>query len=112
MKKLSVALFVLPWLLADFCGAQGNSALGPFLQQTLRDARENNHLPGVAALVQIDGKVAAEAAVGVRALGDEARVLVYSEWDADPLRSQRFGLCKRQGAILGYPAGHGFRRDA
>jgi CubicO group peptidase (beta-lactamase class C family) len=80
MKKFCVALFVLPWLLADFCGAQGNPALQPFLQQTLQDARENNHLPGVAALVQIDGKVAAEAAVGVRALGHREAVTTRDRW--------------------------------
>jgi D-alanyl-D-alanine carboxypeptidase len=80
MKKFSVALLTLPLLLADFCGAQGNSGLQAFLQQTLQDARENNHLPGVAALVQIDGKAAAEAAVGVRAMGHREAVSTRDRW--------------------------------
>lgn len=80
MKTSSLALLALPWLLADFCGAQGNSGLQPFLQQTLQDARENNHLPGMASLVQIDGKTAAEAAVGVRALGYREAVTTRDRW--------------------------------
>lgn len=80
MRKSCVALLVLHWLLAEVCGAQGNPDLQPFLQQTLQDARENSHLPGVAALVQIDGKVAAEAAVGVRALGHREALTTRDRW--------------------------------
>ena len=80
MKKLAFALLVSPWLLAGFCRAQGNSGLQPFLQQTLQDARDHNHLPGLAALVQIDGRVAAEAAVGVRALGHREAVTIRDRW--------------------------------
>ena len=80
MKNLVVALLISPWLLAGFCRAQGNSGLQPFLQQTLQDARDNKHLPGLAALVQIDGKVAAEAAVGVRALGHREAVTIRDRW--------------------------------
>jgi hypothetical protein len=43
--------------------------LQPFLEQTLAAVREKDHLPAVAALIQIEGKLAAEAALGVRALG-------------------------------------------
>lgn len=80
MRKLAFALLVSPWLLAGFCRAQGNSGLQPFLQQTLQDARDHNHLPGLAALVQIDGRVAAEAAVGVRALGHREAVTIRDRW--------------------------------
>ena len=80
MKTIGAALLVLPWVLADISGAQGNSDLQPFLQQTLQAARDNGHLPGVAALVQIEGKVAAEAAVGVRAFGHHEAVTTRDRW--------------------------------
>ena len=44
-------------LVAPSCAWAGN-ALQPFLEQTLAAAREKDHLPAVAALVQIDGKLA------------------------------------------------------
>lgn len=54
--------------------------LQPFLVQTLAAAHEKDHLPAVAALVQIDGKLAAEAALGVRALGHSETVTTNDCW--------------------------------
>ena len=54
--------------------------LQPFLEQTLAAAREKDHLPAVAAVIQIDGKLAAEAALGVRALGHPERVTNNDRW--------------------------------
>ena len=54
--------------------------LQSFLVQTLTAAREKDHLPAVAALIQIDGKIAAEAALGVRALGHSEMVTTNDRW--------------------------------
>ena len=54
--------------------------LQPFLRQTLAAAREKDHLPAVAALVQIDGKLVAEGALGVRALGHPETVTIDDRW--------------------------------
>jgi D-alanyl-D-alanine carboxypeptidase len=51
-----------------------------FLEQTLAAAREKDHLPAVAALVQIDGKLAGEAALGLRALGHSETVTTNDRW--------------------------------
>jgi len=60
--------------------AQADSGIQAFLEQTLATARDKNHLPAVAALIQIDGKIAAEAALGVRALGHPEVVTVNDRW--------------------------------
>jgi CubicO group peptidase (beta-lactamase class C family) len=75
-----VLLLALPWLFTEVCGAQTDSGLQPYLERTLHDARDKGHLPGMAGLVQIDGKVAAEAAVGVRALGHPEAVTLRDRW--------------------------------
>jgi CubicO group peptidase (beta-lactamase class C family) len=67
-------------LLAVCSSARADAALQAFLEQTLAAARDKNHLPAVAALIQIDGKTAAEAALGVRALGHPERVTVADRW--------------------------------
>ena len=51
-----------------------------FLEQTLAAAREKDHLPAVAGLIQIDGKLVAEAALGVRALGHPEAVTTNDRW--------------------------------
>jgi D-alanyl-D-alanine carboxypeptidase len=66
-------------LVASAC-AQADTGLQTFLEQTLAAAREKDHLPAVAALIQIDGKIAAEAALGVRALGHPETVAVNDRW--------------------------------
>jgi len=54
--------------------------LQPFLEQTLAAMREKDHLPAVAALSQSEGKLAAEAALGVRALGHSELVTTSDRW--------------------------------
>ena len=76
---LSKRLIIFAFLAASAC-AQADSGLQAFLEQTLATARDKNHLPAVAALIQIDGKIAAEAALGVRALGHPETVTVNDRW--------------------------------
>src|SRR6185295_9700436 len=54
--------------------------LQSFLEKTLATAREKDHLPAVAAVIQINGKIAAEAAFGVRALGHSEAVTTNDRW--------------------------------
>ena len=56
---LTIVLFTGP------LAAQADAPLQTFLDQTLTAALDKAHLPAVAALIQIDGKIAAEAALGV-----------------------------------------------
>ena len=49
-------------ILASPALARADAALQSFLEQTLAAARDKNHLPAVAALIQVQGKIAAEAA--------------------------------------------------
>jgi D-alanyl-D-alanine carboxypeptidase len=60
--------------------AQADDDLRSFLQQTLGAARDKYHVPGIAALIQIDARIAAEAAVGIRALGHPEAVTVDDRW--------------------------------
>ncbi len=77
--KLIRTLFIL--CAASACAsAQADTGLQSFLEQTLVAAREKDHLPAVAALIQIDGKIAAEAALGNRALGHPEPVTVNDRW--------------------------------
>ena len=59
---------------------RAEDSLQPFLDRTLAAARDKDHLPAVAALVQIDGKLAGEAALGVRALGHPEAVTTNDRW--------------------------------
>jgi len=70
---VAILLVALPF-------AWAGDALQPFLEQTLAAVREKDHLPAVAALVQIDGKLAGEAALGVRALGHPETVTTNDRW--------------------------------
>jgi CubicO group peptidase (beta-lactamase class C family) len=60
--------------------ARADADLQTFLEQTLTAARAKDHLPAVAALIEINGKIAAEAALGVRALGHPDAVTVNDRW--------------------------------
>jgi CubicO group peptidase (beta-lactamase class C family) len=60
--------------------ANADAALQTFLEQTLAAARDKNHLPAVAAVVQINGKLEAEAALGIRAEGHPERVTTNDRW--------------------------------
>jgi D-alanyl-D-alanine carboxypeptidase len=67
-------------LLAAAACTQADTGLQTFLEQTLAAAREKDHLPAVAALIQIDGKIVAEAALGDRALGHPEVVTINDRW--------------------------------
>jgi D-alanyl-D-alanine carboxypeptidase len=71
---LSIALLAAP---AFACA---DAALQSFLEQTLAGARHEHRLPAVAALIEVDGKIEAEAAIGVRALGHPEVVTVNDRW--------------------------------
>lgn len=70
---VAISLFVPSFTRAE-------DGLQPFLERTLAATREKDHLPAVAALVQIDGKLAGEAALGVRALGHSEPVTTNDRW--------------------------------
>jgi len=74
-RRLALLAFIL--LAAP---AYADAPLQTFLEQTLAAARDKNRLPAVAALIQIDGKIAAEAALGVRALGRPNPVTTGDRW--------------------------------
>ena len=67
-------------LLAASAVAHADAALQAFLEQTLAAARDKDQLPAVAAVVQIDGQIEAEAVLGVRALGHPEPVTVNDRW--------------------------------
>lgn len=60
--------------------ARADADLQSFLEKTLADARAGAQLPAVAALVQIDGKIEAQAAVGVRSVGRPEKVTLDDKW--------------------------------
>jgi hypothetical protein len=99
--KGTAALFLIQ-IFATLCYAAPDSGLQNFLEQTLTTVREKEHLPAVAGLVQIGGKIAAEAAIGERALGHPQPVTindplahwlrhkgVYRHHDCSPGRARR-----------------------
>jgi CubicO group peptidase (beta-lactamase class C family) len=67
-------------LLSSNAQAQENVPLQTFLEQTLATAQGKDKLPAAAALIQIDGKIAAEAVVGVRAVGQSKPVTLNDRW--------------------------------
>ena len=74
-KAFLAALFV-----AASSPACADQELQSFLRDTLPAARERHHVPAIAALVMRDGRVEAEAAVGVRALGHPDPVTLHDRW--------------------------------
>jgi CubicO group peptidase (beta-lactamase class C family) len=60
--------------------AHADAELQSFLEKALPWVRNRDHLPAMAALVMIDGQLAAEGADGVRALGHSERVTVDDSW--------------------------------
>lgn len=69
----ALALFATPPAIAD-------ADLQKFLEQTLAAARDKDRLPAVAAVVQINGRIEAEAALGLRALGHPDPVTTNDRW--------------------------------
>jgi len=72
--------FLAALLLATIPRAEAGEDLQSFLRQTLTAAREKHHVPAIGALVVRDGRIDAEAAVGVRALGQPEPVTVDDRW--------------------------------
>ncbi len=73
------AAFLLALLLAVAPAAAADDSLDAFLRQALEAARSKHGVPAVAALVEVQGKVAM-AAVGVRAKGHPEPVAVDDRW--------------------------------
>jgi CubicO group peptidase (beta-lactamase class C family) len=67
------------WLLAGGL-AHADASLQSFVETTLTDARTRSGVPAVAALVQVDGKVEAQAAVGIRGVGSSKPVTLQDLW--------------------------------
>jgi CubicO group peptidase (beta-lactamase class C family) len=65
-------------LLASF--AHADAGLQSFVEKTLNDVRTKADLPAAAALVQVDGKIEAQAAVGVRGVGSSKTVTAQDLW--------------------------------
>jgi CubicO group peptidase (beta-lactamase class C family) len=78
-RKVAASIALLASLLA-IPPTHADAALQTFLEQTLAAARAKDKLPAAAALVQINGKIEAEAAVGVRALGHPEPATVDDRW--------------------------------
>ena len=66
-------------LCASAC-ASADAELQSFVEKTLSDVRTRTGLPAAAALVQVNGKVEAEVAIGERAMGHPAAVTTKDLW--------------------------------
>ncbi len=75
-----LVLFIALTALFGTAPARADAELQKLLEQTLVAARDKDQLPGVAAIVQINGKIEAEAALGVRALGHPEPVTTNDRW--------------------------------
>jgi CubicO group peptidase (beta-lactamase class C family) len=71
---------MIPLLLLVAGAAHADAELQSFVDRTLTDARTRAELPAVAALVQVDGRIEAESAVGVRAAGHPEPVTRQDLW--------------------------------
>src|SRR3569832_115474 len=60
--------------------ANADAELQGFVEKTLDEVRTRTGLPAAAALVQIDGKIAAQVAIGQRAMGHEPVVTPKDLW--------------------------------
>jgi CubicO group peptidase (beta-lactamase class C family) len=67
-------------LLVSAMAAHADAALQDFLARSLASTRDKAHLPAVAALIQIGGKLEARAAVGVREEGAAAPIGADDRW--------------------------------
>src|SRR4051812_25518106 len=72
--------WMISLLLLVGTAAHADAELQSFLDATLNDVRTRANLPAVAALVQIDGKIEAQSAVGVRAAGHPELVTRQDLW--------------------------------
>lgn len=72
---IAMALAVAPGV-----HAQTDAGLPAFLRQQLEAARAQAAIPGLAAVIQVRGKLVAEAAVGLRAEGQPEPVTTLDRW--------------------------------
>src|SRR3954470_22056962 len=72
--------WMISLLLLAGAAAHADAELQSFLDTTLNDARTRANLPAVAALVQIDGKIEAQSAVGARAVDHGEPVTNQDLW--------------------------------
>lgn len=75
LRLLLIALVVSP-----AARAQTDGSLQAFLQQQLAAARAQAGIPGIAAAIQVRGKLVAEAALGARAEGHPEVVTTLDRW--------------------------------
>jgi CubicO group peptidase (beta-lactamase class C family) len=80
MFTITRRMLILLALAAAAPIAHADAELQSFVEQTLAKARDQHKLPGVAALVQINGKIEAEAAQGLRANGHPEPVTKNDRW--------------------------------
>ncbi|MEO6970230.1 MAG: hypothetical protein ABI217_04985 [Chthoniobacterales bacterium] len=82
-------IFLRAILMASFLAlpsfTRAEDGIQTFLEKTLAAVREKDHLPAVAALVQIDGKIEGEAALGFRALGHPEKVTTNDRGTSVPI---------------------------
>ena len=71
---------VLGVLLLSASLARADASLQEFLGQTLEQARQRAALPAVAALVQVNGQIAAESATGLRDAAKPQTVTLADRW--------------------------------
>lgn len=80
-KSAAIAVMALAGLGAFVApAARADPATQSFLEATLNAARDKHKLPAVAALVQIDGTIEAEAAIGLRAVGHPEAPTTEDRW--------------------------------
>ncbi len=74
------SLLVLALAFASLTPAHADENLQTVLDASLKTTREAHHLPALAALVQVQGHVAAQGAFGLRALGHAEVVTTDDLW--------------------------------
>ena len=80
MKSVLRRSLILFALVLAAPAAHADAELQAFVEQTLAKARDQHKLPGIAAVVQIGGKLEAEVAMGLRANGHPERVTTNDRW--------------------------------
>jgi CubicO group peptidase (beta-lactamase class C family) len=79
-KWMAFRAFVLIASLATGVPADADAELQDFMNKALHWIRNRDHPPAVAALIQIDGHLAAEGADGLRVLGRSQQVTTDDRW--------------------------------
>jgi CubicO group peptidase (beta-lactamase class C family) len=80
-RSMAVAVLAFAALvLVGSTSSRADTELQPYLEHALGWIRNRDHNPAIAALIQIDGMVAAEAVIGDRALGHPESATVDDRW--------------------------------